>query len=83
MLAQHITGAGTARVAVKVVFASGLQSRHAFDDLKAVGGDEQRLGRRIVAVVSPPDPLNQAFDVLRRADLNDQIDIAPVDAKVQ
>ena len=75
--------ARAARVAIKVVVAHGLQGGLTFDHLKAVGGHEQRLGRRVVAVVGAADALHQAFDVLRRADLNDQIDIAPVDAKIK
>ena len=34
-------------------------------------------------MVGAADPLDQAFDVLGRADLNDQIDIAPVDPQIE
>ena len=34
-------------------------------------------------MVGPADPLDQAFDVFGCADLNDQIDIAPVDPQIE
>ncbi len=83
MLAEHVTGAGAARFAVKVVVAHGFQSGLAFDHLEAVGGHQQRLRGRIIAVVGAADALDEAFHILRRADLDDQIDIAPVNAEVQ
>ena len=83
VLAQHVARAGATGVAVKVVGADSLQCGLAFDDFKAVGGDQQSLGGGVVAVVGATDALNKAFDVLGGADLNDQIDIAPVDAEVE
>ena len=34
-------------------------------------------------MICASDPLNEAFDVLRSTDLNDEIDIPPVDPKVE
>ena len=81
MLAEHVARAGAARFAVERVGADGVERGLAFDHLEAVGGDEERLGGRVVAVVGAADPLDEALDVLRRADLDHQIDVAPVDAR--
>ena len=83
MLAQHIARAGATGVSVKRVGHHGFQRRLAFHHLKPVGGHQQRLGRRVVAVVCPTDALNKALDVLGRAHLDHQINIAPVQPQIQ
>ena len=60
-----------------------LKSRNAFHDFKAIGRHQKRLGRCVVAVVRPSDPLHQTFDVLWRTDLDHEIHIAPVDAQIK
>ena len=60
-----------------------LQRRMALQQLEAVGRDQHRLGRRVVAVVRPADPLHQALDVLGRAHLDHQVHVAPVDSEVE
>jgi hypothetical protein len=83
LLAEHVAWAATARVAVEVMGLRGLQRRHAFHHLEAVGGHEKRLRRRVVAVVRATDPLDEALDVLGRAHLNHEVHIAPVDPEVE
>ena len=83
MLTEHVARAGAARLAVQRVGAGGFHRGLAFHHLKAVGGHQKRLGGRVVAVVGAANALDEAFDVLRRADLNDQIDRAPVDAEIK
>ena len=83
MLAQHVARAGALGIAVQIMGLCGLECSHAFHHFEPVGGHQQRLGRRVVAVVGPADALDQAFDVLRRADLNDQIDITPIDPQIE
>ena len=83
MLAQHIQRAAVVGVAVQLMRPYRVQRGRAFDHLEAIGGHDQRLGGRIVAVVGAPDPLHKAFDVLGRADLDHQIDIAPIDAQIE
>ncbi len=83
MLAEDVERAGAARLAVEIAVAHGLEGGDAFDHLEAVGRRQHRAGRRVVAVVGPPDALDEAFDVLRRADLDDEIDGAPVDAEIE
>jgi hypothetical protein len=83
MLAQHIQRAGAARFSVQCAGLNGLQGGGAFDHLPAVCRHQKRLGGCVVAVIGAPDPLYEAFDILGRADLNDQIDIAPVDPQIE
>ena len=83
MLAQDIARAGAARVPVKRVGAHGVERGDTFDHLEPVCGDHQRLGGRVVAVIGAADPLDEALDILVRADLDNQVHIAPVDPEVQ
>ena len=55
----------------------------AFEHLEAVRGHEDGAGGGVVAVVGAADALDEALDVLRRADLDDEVDVAPVDAEVE
>ena len=59
------------------------QSGHTFNHFETVGWHQQGFRGRVVAMVGPSDPLHQPFDVFRRSDLDHQIDIPPVNAKVQ
>ena len=61
----------------------GVERRPAFDHLEAVGRDEDRLRRLVEAVVGAADPLRQPARALRRADIDDEVDVAPVDAEVE
>ncbi len=83
MLAEHVAWPGAARVAVEVPLAHRGEGGHALDHLETVRGNEDRARRRVIAVVRAPDPLHQPLDVLRRTDLDHQIHIAPVDAKIE
>ena len=83
LLAQHVQRPRPARFSIQIMRPGGLQRGQTFHHLEAVGRHQPRLGRRVVAVVRPPDPLHQPLDVLGRANLDHQIDIAPVDAKVE
>ncbi len=83
VLAEHVAGPGAARLAIQRMLAHGVEGGAALDNLEAVGGDEQRLRRRVVAVVGATDALDEALDVLGRADLDHEIDVAPVDPEVE
>ena len=60
-----------------------LKSRHTFHRFKTIGWHDDGFGGRVILVVCPPNPLDQPFDVFWCPDLNDQIDIAPVYAKIK
>ena len=61
----------------------GLERGAAFQHLEAVGRDQDRLGRLVHAVVGAADALRKPAGALRRADMDDEIDVAPVDAEVE
>ena len=51
--------------------------------LEPVGGHEHRLRGLVEAVVGAADALGEAARALRRADVDDEIDVAPVDAEIE
>ena len=83
LLAEHVERPRPARLAVEIVLAHRRQRGVAFQHLEAVGRHQHRARRRVVAVIGAADALDQALDVLRRADLDHQIDAAPVDAEIE
>ncbi len=83
MLREHVEAAGARRVAVELARLHAEDRRLAFQHLEAVGRDEDRLRGLVHPVVGAPDPLQQARDALRRADLDHLIDAAPVDAEIE
>ena len=83
MLAEHVERPRPARLAVQITLGSGLQRGDALHHLETVGGHQTRLGGGVVAVIGAADALHEAFDVLRRTHLNDQIHRAPVDAEIK
>jgi hypothetical protein len=83
MLAQHVQRPRPARIAVQIAFANRVQRRHAFDLFKAVRGHDPRARGRVIAVIGPADALDQPLDVSGRADLDHQIDRAPIDAQIK
>ena len=61
----------------------GLERGAALQHLEAVGRHEDGLGRLVHAVVGAADALRQPAGALRRADMDDEIDVAPVDAEIE
>ncbi len=55
----------------------------ALHHLEAVGGHENGPARLVHPVVGAADTLREAARPLRRADMNNQIDIAPVDPEIE
>ncbi len=60
-----------------------LQRGFAFEHLEPVGGNEKRLRWLVEPVIGAPDSLQQAARALGGADMDDKIDIAPVDAEIE
>ena len=83
MLSQYIAWSGRLRVSIQIALTHGVQCCHTLDNLKAIGRYNQRLRGCVIAVICAPDPLHQPLHVLRRADLDYQIHVPPVYAKVQ
>ena len=83
MLGQHIQRADPLGRGVLRAFVCSVNSGAALQHFKAVGRHQQRARGLVEPVVGAPDPLRQAACALGRADIDDEIDIAPVNAKVQ
>ena len=83
MLAQHIQWFSAAFFPIEIMCYHGFKCGHTFNNLKPIGRNNHRLGRGIVAVVGPPDALNQPFDIFGRTDLDHQINVPPVNSKIK
>ena len=55
----------------------------AFQHLEAVGRNQDAARRLVVAVVGAADALQQPRGALRRTDVDDEVDVAPVDAEIE
>ena len=83
VLAEDVERPRSARLAVEVVRAHRVERGAALQHLEAVRRHEHGARGGVVAVVGAADALDEALDVLRRADLHDQVDVAPVDAEIE
>ena len=83
MLHDNIEGAGAGRLAIQLALLDGGQRGAAFKRLEAIRGHEKGAARHIQPVVGAAHPLQKTADAFRRGDLNDEIHITPVYAKLQ
>ena len=83
VLGQHVERADARARRVLRVFGDGVDRRATFENLEAVRRDEHALRRFLHAVIGAPDALQQPRGALRRADIDDEVDVAPVDAEVE
>ncbi len=83
MLGQHIERALARRRRVLRALARRLDSGDAFDQFEAIGGREQRARRLVEPVICPTNSLQQPACPLWRANIDDEIDVAPVDAEIE
>ena len=83
MLRQHVERAIDQRRRVLGAEIVGVERRPAFQHLEAIGRDQDRLRRLVHAVIGAADALRQPARTLRRADMHDQVDVAPVDAEIE
>ena len=83
MLAQHVQSAEPRDGRVLRAFARRGDGGDAFQHLEAIGGHQQCAGGFVEPVIGASDALHQPARALGRADIDDEIDIAPVDAEVE
>ena len=83
VLGQHVERADPGRFAVETVLGYGLPGGLALQHLEPIGGHEQRATGLIQPVVGAADPLDHPRGALGRGQLDDQVDVAPVDAQVE
>ena len=83
MLGEHVERAlGEWRRVLRAEIV-GIERGPAFEHLEAVGGHEYGPARLVHAVVGAAYALGKAAGALRRADMDDEVDVAPVDAEVE
>ena len=83
VLRQHVERAGARRRRVLRIVRDGVERGAAFEHLEAVGRHQHAARGLIQPVIGAADALQQARCALRRADIDHQIDIAPVDAEIE
>ena len=83
VLRQHVQRANAQRRGVLRVFGNRIDRNRALQHLEAIGRHQHRARGFIDAMVGTADPLHQPRGTLRRADIDDEIDIAPVDAEIE
>src|SRR5690606_26845828 len=81
VLGKHVEGAGADRRRVLRAEIVGVEGGAAFHHLEAIRRHENGARRLVEAVIGAADALRQAACPLRRADIDDEVDIAPVDAE--
>ena len=83
MLAKNLQRARGAVAAVQLTLGQGINRGDTFDCIEAVDRHQPRHRGAVVLVVRAPDPLRQALDLMGRADLDNLIDIAPINAQIK
>ena len=83
MLRQHVERADAQRRRVLRMVGDRADRGVAFQHLEAVGRNENAARRLVEPMVGAADALQQTRGALRRADVDDQIDVAPVDAEIE
>ena len=83
VLRQHVERAGAQRRGVLRVLGDRVDRDAAFQHLEAIGRHQHRARGFVDAVIGAADPLHQPRRALRRADIDDEIDVAPVDAEIE
>ncbi len=83
MLRQHVERTGSVQRHILLARIGRIHRRAALQNLEPVRRHQQRLRGLVEPVICPPYPLRQAARTLWRADVDDEIDIAPVNSKIQ
>ncbi len=83
VLRQHVERADAQRRRVLGMVGDRADRGVAFQHLEAVGRNENAARRLVEPVIGAADALKQTRRALRRADIDDEIDVAPVDAEIE
>ena len=83
VLRQHVERAGAQWRRVLRVVGDGVERGAAFQHFEAVRRHQHALRGLVHAVVGAADALQQPRGAFGRADIDDEIDIAPVDAEIE
>ena len=83
VLAQNVECARASQGGVLCAHARGFDGSMTFEHLEAVCGHQQGAGRLVETMVGAADALEKAAGSLGRSDIDDEIHVTPVDAKVE
>ena len=83
VLRQHVERADAQGRRVLRIRRHRRDCGRAFQHLEAIGRHEHTFRGLVHAVIGAADPLQQPRRALRRADIDHQIDVAPVDAEIE
>ena len=83
VLGEHVERAGAEDFGIELAVVDRVQRGAGFEIFEAVAGDDDALARLVEPVVGAADPLQQPRAALGRAHLDDEVDVAPVDAEVE
>jgi hypothetical protein len=83
VLGQNVERAAANRRCVLCTDIVGVEGRLAFHHLETVGRHQDGAARLVHAVVGAANALGKAACPFRRTDMDDHIDIAPVDAEIE
>ena len=83
VLGEHVERAGAEDLGVELALLDRVEGGARLEIFEAVAGNEDRLARLVEPVVGAADALDQPRRALGRAHLDDEVDVAPVDAEVE
>ena len=83
LLREHVERLLGNRQTVELAAGDGIEQRRALDEVITRQREQPSLRRAVDRVPRAPDPLQEARDGTRRAELADQIDLADVDAELE
>ena len=83
MLRQHVERARAIDDGILGARHCGVERGAALQNFEAIARHQQCPRRLVEAVIGAANALDEAARALRRADVDDEIDVAPVDAQIQ
>ncbi len=83
VLRQHVERADPQRRGILRILRDRIDRNRAFQHLEAVGRHQHGARGFVESMVGAADPLHQPRGALGRADIDDEVDVAPVDTEVE
>ena len=83
VLREHVERSGTEDLGVQFPVVDRVERCARLEIFEPVAGHDHALARLVEPVVGAADPLQQSRAALGRAHLDDEVDVAPVDAEVE
>ena len=83
VLGEHVERSGPEVLRVELAVVDRVERGARLEIFEAVAGHDDALARLVEPVIGAADPLQQPRAALRRAHLDDEVDVAPVDPEVE